>query len=410
MNNSQLKIPHGSHKYFYFLEYKRDVTKIFSISFYIKASQNKRMKTEVATLEYDLTALKKVGAQQRNDLKQIGNLIMTELKTLREKTGEAEVTLTKENKISAKFTADLPVLVTSLRVVGSGLADLRKDVASLRQTSLTQLEATVNAVGGMHGNSNDVTSELIKLSSAQEALQEVVRTQTASIWETVKGQGSILDTHSQSMEAINDVTESSTTSLDSVTSELNQRFDSIKADVASTLAEWRSRQADTTSLVDKHDQLLGQLGSEVQSVNSELHVLLQDVDVQVNSSQMRLEAMVVMASEKAQNMREDMEARSMDDRRHVSHELHNQSERVVQALERLSARLDDLDGMYDDMQERLYEVDKTRKNNLVFYGIPQQQVNEDPDECERLVKSVMKTKLQVSICIQIVAVQSSTIL
>ena len=59
--------------------------------------------------------------------------------------------------------------------------------------------------------------------------------------------------------------------------------------------------------------------------------------------------------------------------------------------------MDEIDGMYDDMQERLYEVDKSRKNNLVFYGVPQQNSDEDPDETERLIKSIITTKLQVMI-------------
>ena len=59
--------------------------------------------------------------------------------------------------------------------------------------------------------------------------------------------------------------------------------------------------------------------------------------------------------------------------------------------------MDELDGMYDDMQERLYEVDKSRKNNLVFYGIPQNGPDEDPDVTERLIKSVVTNKLQVSL-------------
>ena len=75
----------------------------------------------------------------------------------------------------------------------------------------------------------------------------------------------------------------------------------------------------------------------------------------------------------------------------------SQSEKVVNALQKLSFRLDEMDGMYDDMQERLYEVDKSRKNNLVFYGVPQQRTDEDPDETERLIKSVITTKLQVCI-------------
>ena len=85
------------------------------ISFhFFQTSQSKRLKSDLATLEYDLTALKKVGAQQRNDLKQIGNLIMTELKTLRETTIQHENRLSAEGKISSKFTTDLPVMVNNL--------------------------------------------------------------------------------------------------------------------------------------------------------------------------------------------------------------------------------------------------------------------------------------------------------
>ena len=115
----------------------------------------------------------------------------------------------------------------------------------------------------------------------------------------------------------------------------------------------------------------------------------------VNGNQMRLESMVAMASDKAGHMRKEVETRSMEDRRLFNLELRNQSEKVVTALQKLSFRLDEMDGMYDDMQERLYEVDKSRKNNLVFYGVPQQTSDEDPDETERLIKSVITVKLQV---------------
>ena len=98
----------------------------------MKVSQSKRLKSDIATLEYDLAALKKVGGQQRADLKQIGNLIMSELKSLREKTLQQEESLNRECKISQKFTTDLPVMVTTIKVVGTGLSDLKKEVTSLQ--------------------------------------------------------------------------------------------------------------------------------------------------------------------------------------------------------------------------------------------------------------------------------------
>ena len=79
--------------------------------------------------------------------------------------------------------------------------------------------------------------------------------------------------------------------------------------------------------------------------------------------------MVAMASDKASHMRKELETRSMEDRRLFNLELRNQSDKVVHALQKVSLRLDELDGMYDDMQERLYEVDKSRKNNLMFYAV-----------------------------------------
>ena len=123
-------------------------------------------------------------------------------------------------------------------------------------------------------------------------------------------------------------------------------------------------------------------------------IFFTNIFLQVNANQMRLESMVAMASDKAGHMRKEVETRSMEDRRLFNLELRNQSEKVVTALQKLSFRLDEMDGMYDDMQERLYEVDKSRKNNLVFYGVPQQTSDEDPDETERLIKSVITVKLQ----------------
>ena len=45
---------------------------------------------------------------------------MSELKNLREKALEHEESLNKECKVSQKFSTDLPVMVTSIKVVGSG--------------------------------------------------------------------------------------------------------------------------------------------------------------------------------------------------------------------------------------------------------------------------------------------------
>ena len=139
--------------------------------FLLQVSQSKRLKSDIATLEYDLAALKKVGAQQRNDLKSIGNLIMSELKSLREKALEHEESLNKECKISQKFSTDLPVMVTSIKVVGSGLTDLRREVTALKATSSSQLEAMEAAVTNLPQNTYEMTTQMSNLEAEHASLR-----------------------------------------------------------------------------------------------------------------------------------------------------------------------------------------------------------------------------------------------
>ena len=61
-------------------------------------------------------------------------------------------------------------------------------------------------------------------------------------------------------------------------------------------------------------------------------------------------------------------------------------------------RMDELDGMYDDMQDRVFEIDRNRKNNLVFYGVRADSGDgggEDQDDCELKIKHIMNMHLKV---------------
>ena len=61
-------------------------------------------------------------------------------------------------------------------------------------------------------------------------------------------------------------------------------------------------------------------------------------------------------------------------------------------------RMNELDGMYDDMQDRVFEIDRNRKNNLVFYGVKADGGGdvEDPDDCQLKIKHVMNMQLKVT--------------
>ena len=53
---------------------------------------------------------------------------------------------------------------------------------------------------------------------------------------------------------------------------------------------------------------------------------------------------------------------------------------------------------YNDIQDRLYEIDKSWKNNLIFYGIPidSNMEDEDPYATEEKVRELIKRKLRIT--------------
>ncbi len=62
----------------------------------------------------------------------------------------------------------------------------------------------------------------------------------------------------------------------------------------------------------------------------------------------------------------------------------------------LKAKIDGLTAAYNDIQDRLYEIDKSWKNNLVVYGIPAESAEEDPAVTEEKVRDVLHKKLHIS--------------
>ena len=61
----------------------------------------------------------------------------------------------------------------------------------------------------------------------------------------------------------------------------------------------------------------------------------------------------------------------------------------------LSSKLDNLCAAYNDIQDRLYDIDKSWKNNVVLYGVPAAEgsssVEEDPAITEEKVSACMFT-------------------
>ncbi len=88
-------------------------------------------------------------------------------------------------------------------------------------------------------------------------------------------------------------------------------------------------------------------------------------------------------------------------------------EKIVQ----VTAKIDAITGVYDDLHEKMHEIDKTRRNNLLFYGIKVQGngglivysgryqklfvfqpdfLPEIPTQLEQKIHEIMKTSLHIS--------------
>ena len=64
-----------------------------------------------------------------------------------------------------------------------------------------------------------------------------------------------------------------------------------------------------------------------------------------------------------------------------------------------SSKIESLLLAYNDIQDRLYEIDKSWKNNLIFYGIPLESnsvEDEDPFVTEEKVRELIKRKLRIT--------------
>ena len=65
-------------------------------------------------------------------------------------------------------------------------------------------------------------------------------------------------------------------------------------------------------------------------------------------------------------------------------------------LTQMNAKMDAITGVYDDLHEKMHEIDKTRKNNLLFYGIKPDFLPEIQSQLEQKVHEIMKFHLHIS--------------
>ena len=58
--------------------------------------------------------------------------------------------------------------------------------------------------------------------------------------------------------------------------------------------------------------------------------------------------------------------------------------------------MDAITGVYEDINEKMFEIDKTRKNNLLFYGIKPDFLPEIQTQLEKKINEIMRFNLHIN--------------
>ena len=69
---------------------------------------------------------------------------------------------------------------------------------------------------------------------------------------------------------------------------------------------------------------------------------------------------------------------------------------VDEKLHMLTHKIDAITGVYDDLHEKMHEIDKTRKNNLLLYGIKPDFLPEIQSQLEHKIKEIFRHNMQMT--------------
>ena len=67
-----------------------------------------------------------------------------------------------------------------------------------------------------------------------------------------------------------------------------------------------------------------------------------------------------------------------------------------QKVTSLTTKVDAITGVYEDINEKMFEIDKTRKNNLLFYGIKPDFLPEIQTQLEKKINEIMRFNLHIN--------------
>ena len=383
----------------------------------------KRHQSELATFEYDLTALKKMVSQLKSDFKHSTNINLNELKVIKDQCQQNQDRLQDEqaSKIGLKNTVWSLDKTLKMFVEGQkeNYADVKTDLKNMQDFQQHQLSLLKLSLDELGQDLNDFKDQ--DVAQIRSDLEE----QRAELADQSK---KLLQTNMSEVEAkFKSKLKEMTASRDAINKELLEKVEQKILDVfeekfqeselifETKMTENSSKSSEQTLKVAKEfvSKKLQEVDSNLKDftenyVNDQLDKNANVIDQKLEFSRKDLSQNTAKEIQlglglvnKEMKCQRDVIVGQLDE---VAQEADEEKSRLTQIARLVSDRMDELDAMYEDMQDRVFEIDKNRKNNLVFYGVKPHLVvgnqtvvdPDDQDECEAIIKHLFSTQMQVT--------------
>ena len=370
---------------------------------------SKRQKTDLCSAEFEMNSIKKSVAQHKSELKQLGTVAMNDLKNLKEETALHLSIIKKEQSENEKFREQFLSLKKFFTKFSSDqrmdVDNLRKDFSTLREYNKVQVTSIKNVLETM----------MVEISKIKNEQSNFIK-KTETTLKSLSGQSLRLSEESNMHKSFSN---KSKQEFDNAVQVFGKRLDDIGIDSARTrldvgkmtefqksfVEESKNRIAVLQESFEKAYVFIKDVGEKSEKEFKAINENLSEKKREILGLQRKLETRAnLMIEEFNQSMDEVktdldlLKTRVTNEQNQVvsylegviSSESGRLGKKVVNCLE----RMDEIDHMYDDMQDRVFEIDKNRKNNLVFYGVKGDE--KDQDDCERHIKSIMNNFMQVT--------------
>ncbi|TRY78316.1 hypothetical protein TCAL_14372 [Tigriopus californicus] len=362
-----------------------------------QATLLKRQMAQMAAMTCEMNSLKKLNVNQKNELKQLNMMASLESKAQpQDSDNKACQTVGHQEKSAAAVAEECQIKMETLTnaqaEVTSQLEDLVEKVQEIEKNARGSV-AHLERVG-----KNNATS-IKGLNCTINMLREESGAHKTALANIQKEQ---LKMGTQNVAMENQV------------GRLNDDLISVKGDSQELLEGGKNKIANLEMNLYNTIENVSDLSDKLDASNTSLDGLMEDVKDQIKGHSKFFQDVISEADKDRLKFRQELNAELRDMREEQSI-LHDQ---MVQFIKRnadennggtrkvwrnLEERMDTLDWMYEDIQDRVFEIDKNRKNNLVFYGINGDEL--DQDDCESRIRDLLNTYLQVTREIPLTKVQ-----